>query len=113
MPVVLPFLLEKIGNLVKNALDHTQESGIITIAWEQSAAMLRLFVKDNGKGIPEEDIHHIFKRFYRGKKANDQPGVGLGLPLAKAIIEGQGGMLSVQSVPGEGRVFIISFLTEL
>ncbi len=103
---------EAIGNLVKNALDHTGTGGTIKIVWEQSPAMLRLSVTDNGSGIPPEDIHHVFKRFYRSKSSSDTQGVGLGLPLAKSIIEGQGGILSLHSTPGKGTAFIISFLTE-
>lgn len=74
--------------------------------------MIRIFITDNGHGIAREDIHHIFKRFYRSKNTSDSQGVGLGLPLAKAIVEGQGGILSVQSGRLQGTSFILSFLTE-
>lgn len=104
---------EAIGNLVKNALDHTAAGGLIRIQWQQSPAMLRLSVSDNGSGIAPEDIHHIFKRFYRSRRAENQPGIGLGLSLAKSVTEGQGGILSVQSTLGEGTVFTLSFLTDL
>ncbi len=100
---------EAIGNLVKNALDHTQSNGMIEISWQRSPAMLRLFVKDNGCGIAPEDIHHVFKRFYRSKQSSDTQGVGLGLSLAKSIIVEQGGLLSVQSTLDIGTTFIISF----
>lgn len=104
---------EAIGNIVKNGLDHTGKSGEIRITWECSVTMARIFISDNGPGIPPEELHHIFKRFYRGKAATDLAGIGLGLPLAKAIMEGQGGLLSVESSQGEGTTFILSFLTEL
>ena len=104
---------EAVANLVKNALDHTEAGGVIRISWKRSPAMLRIMIKDNGSGIAPEDIHYIFKRFYRSRKSVDRQGVGLGLPLAKAIVEGQGGMLSVESSPGVGAVFQISFLNEL
>lgn len=104
---------EAIGNIVKNALDHTGADGRILISWERSPAMLRICIADNGAGIAPEDIHHIFKRFYRSRKSSDTQGVGLGLPLAKSIIEGQGGILSVKSCLDTGTVFTISFLTEL
>jgi len=74
--------------------------------------MVRILIADNGHGIASEDIHHIFKRFYRSKNNSDSQGIGLGLPLAKAIIEGQGGILSVQSEPSQGTTFTLSFLTE-
>lgn len=104
---------EAIGNIVKNALDHTQAGGIVRITWERTPAMLRIFISDNGSGIAPEDIHHIFKRFYRSKHSLDTQGIGLGLPLAKSIIEGQGGVISAQSEIGNGTVFTLSFLTEL
>lgn len=100
---------EAIGNIVKNALDHTEPGDVIQITWERTPAMLCLSIADHGHGIAEEDIHHIFKRFYRSKHSLDTQGVGLGLPLAKSIIEGQGGMISVQSKKGEGTSFMLSF----
>ena len=103
---------EAIGNIVKNALDHTDAGGKITISWERTPAMIRIFITDNGHGIAGEDIHHIFKRFYRSKNTSDSQGIGLGLPLAKAIVEGQGGILSVQSERLQGTTFTLSFLTE-
>lgn len=101
---------EAIGNLVKNALDHTEIGGIIKITWESTPTMIRILVSDNGSGIAPEDIHHIFKRFYRSKYSLNTPGIGLGLPLAKSIIEGQEGLISVQSVLHEGTTFSVSFL---
>ena len=104
---------EAVANLIKNALDHTDEGGMVTVSWERSPAMFRLSVADDGCGIAQEDIHHIFKRFYRAKRNGGRQGVGLGLPLAKSIVDGQGGMISVSSTPGEGAVFSIAFLTNL
>ena len=103
---------EAIGNIVKNALDHTDSGGAVHIVWAPSPAMVRIQIKDNGSGILPEDIHHIFKRFYRSKKSLDTQGVGLGLPLAKAIVEGQKGVISVKSELGAGTAFTISFLTD-
>ncbi|MCM1127654.1 MAG: HAMP domain-containing histidine kinase [Lachnospiraceae bacterium] len=99
---------EAIGNLVKNALDYTNRGGKILVCWEETSEMTRVSVLDDGKGIEEKDLYHIFKRFYRsaGTKRSSQ-GAGLGLPLAKSVIEGQGGTLSVQSKSGEGTVFTI------
>ena len=105
--------VEALGNLVKNALDHTEAGGQIRIAWSRTPAMFQIQVSDDGSGIAPEDIHHIFKRFYRSRHTLDAPGVGLGLPLAKSIIEGQGGVITVQSIQGDGSVFTVSFLTKL
>lgn len=104
---------EAIGNIVKNALDHTQAGGIVRITWDRAPAMFQIFISDNGSGIAPEDIHHIFKRFYRRKHSLDTQGIGLGLPLAKSIIEGQDGVISVKSEIGNGTMFTLSFLTEL
>ena len=97
---------------MKNALDHTDAGGHIQISWKRTPAMLQITVADDGSGIAPEDIHHIFKRFYRSSHSLDTTGVGLGLPLAKSIIEGQGGLISVQSTPGEETAFTLSFLTK-
>lgn len=104
---------EAIGNFIKNALDHTEAGGIISITWEETPNMLRIYITDNGIGIAPEDIHHIFKRFYRSKYSLDRQGIGLGLPLAKSIIEGQNGLISVQSILHHGTTFTLSFLTKL
>lgn len=101
---------EAIANLVKNALDHTAPGGHVCVRWERDPAALRLTVADDGAGISPEDIHHIFKRFYRSTP-HSAGGVGLGLPIAKAIIEGQGGALTVESAPGEGTRFTALFPT--
>lgn len=102
----LQWTSEAIGNLVKNALDYTDSGGKVLVSWEKFPEMTRVSVTDNGKGIEEEDLYHIFKRFYRSAKGKRTgQGVGLGLPLAKSIVEEQGGTLSVQSRIGEGTVF--------
>lgn len=100
---------EALGNLVKNALDHTEAGGLIRISWKRFPAVFCLSVEDNGCGIAQEDIHHIFKQFYRSRNSGDRQGAGLGLPLAKSIAEGQGGSLSVESRPGEGSTFQMTF----
>ena len=97
---------------MKNALDHTEAGGLIRISWEKAPAVSRLMVEDNGCGIAEEDIHHIFKQFYRSRNSGDRQGTGLGLSLAKAIAEGQGGNLSVKSSRGQGSEFWMTFLNE-
>ncbi|MNO22104.1 Signal-transduction histidine kinase senX3 [compost metagenome] len=104
---------EAVGNIVKNALDHTDSGEKIHISWNHTPAMIRILISDNGTGISPEDSHHIFKRFYRSKKSLDTQGVGLGLSLTKSIVEGQGGIISVQSTLHEGTVFTLSFLTEM
>lgn len=104
------WMTEAISNLVKNALDHTETGGHIEIGWKQLPSILQITIKDDGCGIHPEDIHHIFKRFYRSRFSKDTQGLGLGLPLAKAIVEAHDGTITVDSTNGEGTVFSMSFL---
>ncbi len=108
----LEWTSEAIGNIIKNALDHTDEGGEVRITYDSFPYMARIRITDNGHGISPEDIHHIFKRFYRSRNSLDTQGAGLGLPLAKSIVEGQGGTISVESHPGEGTTFTVSLLTK-
>ncbi|MDE7254536.1 MAG: HAMP domain-containing histidine kinase [Acetatifactor sp.] len=104
------WLIEAIGNLVKNALDHTEQGGCIRVEWQEFASIVQITVKDNGSGIYPEDLHHIFKRFYRSRYSKDTQGIGLGLPLAKAIVEAHNGTIEVDSTLGGGTSFTMNFL---
>lgn len=104
------WLTEAISNLVKNALDHTGRGGIIEIRWKLSASIFQIVVEDNGSGIHSEDLYHIFKRFYRSRYSKDTKGIGLGLPLAKSIVEAHQGSIKVESVEGMGARFTMDFL---
>ncbi|WMM23415.1 HAMP domain-containing sensor histidine kinase [Tissierella sp. MB52-C2] len=104
------WIIETISNIVKNALDHTNTGGQITIEWKKLPAITQITIKDNGSGIHPEDVHHIFKRFYRSRFSKDTQGIGLGLPLAKAIIGAHDGNITVDSVLGKGSIFVLSFL---
>ncbi len=104
------WLLEALDNLVKNALDHTAPGDAIALGWRPLPAGVQITVQDTGSGIAPEDLPHIFKRFYRSRHSQDTQGVGLGLPLAKAVIEAHGGMIEVDSQPGRGTVFTVNFL---
>lgn len=104
------WLTEAVGNVVKNALDHTEKGGVVCIEWRLSASVIQITVKDNGSGIHPEDLYYIFKRFYRSRYSKDTQGIGLGLSLAKAIIEAHGGAIKVDSDPGRGTTFIMDFL---
>lgn len=103
------WLTEAIGNLVKNALDHTEQGDRILVRWQQSPCLTQITVEDTGSGIHPEDLYHIFKRFYRSRFSKDTQGIGLGLPLAKSIIEAHRGSVEVHSELGHGTTFIINF----
>ena len=102
--VIRDWLSEAIDNIVKNAFDHTENGDVIGITWRALPSGIQIVVKDNGCGIHPEDIHHIFKRFYRSRFSKDTQGIGLGLPLAKAVIEAHGGAIEVDSDWHEGQV---------
>ena len=103
------WLAEAIGNLVKNALDHTAQGDRILVLWQQSPCLTQITVEDTGSGIHSEDLYHIFKRFYRSRFSKDTQGVGLGLPLAKSIVEAHQGSIEVHSKLGQGTAFTINF----
>ena len=71
--------------------------------------MTQIEISDDGKGIHPEDLYNIFKRFYRSRYSSDVHGIGLGLPLAKSIVEAHGGTISVTSTLGSGTAFILNF----
>ena len=143
------WLTEALGNLVKNAFDHTGEGAEISISWRGFGSIVQVAVSDDGSGIHPEDLPHIFKRFYRschfaddtaagpsavsGSSAGtgadapslsqqspgtepiknpvpDAQGIGLGLPLAKAVVEAHNGTIEADSEPGTGTVFTLNFL---
>lgn len=105
------WMSEALGNVVKNALEHTGRGGKVVINWERTPLLTNIVVEDNGTGIHQEDIHNIFKRFYRSRISQDTHGIGLGLPLAKSIVEAHQGTISVTSRVGQGSRFVLSFFT--
>lgn len=105
------WLLEAVDNIVKNALDHTKKGDTVHITWNRFPSVVQITIKDNGCGIHPEDLYHIFKRFYRSRFSKDVQGIGLGLPLAKAIIEAHNGTIEVDSEPDAGTSFVINLLT--
>ena len=104
------WLNEAIDNIVKNAFDHTESGATIRVAWKELPSGVQIVITDNGCGIHPEDIHHIFKRFYRSRFSMDKQGIGLGLPLAKAIVEAHNGTIEVDSELGIGTTFTMNFL---
>jgi len=93
--------------LIENAVQHTEEGGMIVIGADAERGALRIRIGDSGDGIPEEARRRVFDRFYRvdGGHSRRHGGVGLGLAIVKAIAEAHGGTVSVHSRPGAGSMF--------
>ena len=102
-------ILQVLGNLVSNALRHTPEGGQITLSAARFEKELRVTVQDTGEGIPPEDLPHVFDRFYRGDSARytNEGESGLGLAIARSIVEMHEGSISAESEPGNGAAFHI------
>jgi two-component system sensor histidine kinase BaeS len=102
-------MAQVLGNLVSNALRYTPSGGEITLGAKSCPSALQLCVRDTGVGIAPEDLPHIFDRFYRGEESRYQEDgeSGLGLAIAKSIVEAHGGTLSAESSHGQGTTFTI------
>jgi two-component system sensor histidine kinase BaeS len=104
-------MAQVMGHLLDNALRHTPEQGKVRLiaeaAEKEAGALLR--IRDTGPGIPEEDLSHIFDRFYRGDAARrrGEGGSGLGLAIARSLVESQGGKIWAESEPGEGAEILV------
>jgi signal transduction histidine kinase len=98
-------------NLVGNAINYTPKGGEIVVALGKVADRAQLTVTDNGPGIAQEDLPHIFERFYRGEKSRtrqrDGKGFGLGLSIAYWIVRNHGGRIEVSSTLGKGSTFCV------
>lgn len=99
---------EALGNIIKNCIEHTKEGGNLDIIYEENPIYSEIVIKDNGEGIDKDDIPNIFKRFYKGKNSKSDS-VGIGLAMAKSIIESQNGDIYVKSEKNKGTEFHITF----
>lgn len=100
--------VEALTNIIKNSIEHSYEEGIVLITVEATDLYTEVMIKDYGCGIDKKDIKNIFKRFY---KLNDNDnGFGIGLSLAKEIIEADNGRIKVKSEIGKGTSFIIRYM---
>ena len=104
----LPYCTEALCNLLKNCMEHTPAGGTITVEASANAIYTGILITDSGSGIREEDLPHIFERFYRGP-AFSKAGYGIGLAFARRIITSQGGSIQVRNAAPQGAQFDIRF----
>lgn len=105
--VDLEWTMEAIMNLLKNCMEHTK-GGTVYCSYAQNPLYTEILIWDDGEGFSKEDIPHLFERFYRGKNAS-KDGIGIGLALAKEIIERQNGTIRAKNKPHNGALFEIHF----
>lgn len=103
------WISEAVSNIAKNAIEHSRQGGRILLKVQDNAVYTSLSIRDFGEGMDEEEQKHIFERFYRSKDAA-KDSIGIGLSLAKEIIEHQNGYISVDSSKDKGTEFVIKFL---
>ena len=99
--------VEAISNILKNCIEHSNENSDVIVIIEDNKVYSKIIIKDNGGGIAKEDLPHIFEKFYKGKNATSDS-IGIGLSLAKTIIEKDNGTISVQS-SDKGSIFEIKY----
>ena len=100
--------IEAITNILKNCIEHSKDDSTITIDIDSNKIYKQITIKDNGEGIDEKDLPHIFERFYKGKNSS-KDSVGIGLALAKTIIEKDNGSINVDSKKGRQTTFVIKY----
>ena len=102
-------IAQVLGNLMSNALRYTPAGGTITLSAEAAAESVLLRVSDTGPGIEPDHLPHIFQRFYRADESRTTNGEsGLGLAIAKSLVEAHGGTITVESIVGQGTTFTVA-----
>lgn len=103
------FLEHLWSNLLDNAIKYSPQGSIISISMQENPEALTIVLTDHGKGITEEALPHIFEKFYRSKSSQTVPGTGLGLTIAHKVVSLHNGTITVQSTPGKGTSFAVTF----
>ena len=102
-------LTEALLNIIENAIKYNKSQGIIEITANRKEGLVVISIKDSGVGIQEHDLQHIFEPFYRADESRSTEGTGLGLNIAKTIIEAYNGKIYVESSFGQGSIFTVIF----
>jgi len=107
-------LTQAIGALVDNAVKFSPNGGVILISARAEEGLMRVSIKDPGIGIPPDQMYHIFDRYHHIEAVGEHlfGGVGLGLPIARQVVEQHNGNIAVISPPGEGSTFTITIPIE-
>lgn len=100
--------LEAVRNVIKNGMEHTPEGGALTIECQENPLYAEIKITDSGPGIAQEDLPHLFERFYRGKSAGENS-FGIGLALAQMILSRENGVIRAQNAKEGGGQFLIRF----
>lgn len=101
--------LEALTNIIKNCIEHSFDGGKIKIEAESNSVFTKIIITDEGEGIEKKDLNRIFERFYKSAKSSENS-IGIGLALAKTIIEKERGYIKVESEVGKGTKFEIKYL---
>lgn len=104
--------IEAFGNILKNCTEHTPENGEITVTATNTPIFTEIIITDTGSGFNEEDIPHIFERFYKGRNSSKES-FGIGLNLAKMIIAAHNGTVKAENSQSGGAEFIIRFYKQI
>lgn len=104
-------LISVVSNLIQNGIDYNKPGGAAHVTVENNAQEMRLVVEDNGLGISEDDLPHIFERFYKADKSHGQniSNAGIGLSIVKRIVDNHSGSIKAESVLGKGTKIAVSF----
>ena len=104
-------LVSVASNLIQNGVDYNKPGGAVRVSVENSRQEMRLVVEDNGLGISEDDLPHIFERFYKADKSHSRnfSNAGIGLSIVKRIIDKHNGSIKIESILGKGTKIVVSF----
>lgn len=104
------WMQEALTNIIKNCIEHTPPNGKVKVELTDTPIYYKIVVEDSGEGIERDEIPKIFDRFYKAKNSRKKDSVGIGLAIAKSIIEGHDGYIDVKSEKGKGSIFTITFM---